>query len=81
MIGARESMKFVTILLLCALPAVAACKGTGADSAAVAAAQRCTCGTPEADFEGCTHPACVKGERNPENPDCVCGTMKIGEKK
>ena len=39
----------------------------------------CTCGTPEAAFEGCAHPICAQGLRNPENPDCVCGPLMIGE--
>lgn len=37
----------------------------------------CTCGTPEADFHGCAHHLCLAGQRNPENPDCVCGTLTI----
>jgi hypothetical protein len=73
-------MKSVVVLLLCAVAALGACKSSG-DAAAEAAAQRCTCGTPEADFEGCTNPICLKGERNPDNPDCVCGPMKMGGKK
>jgi hypothetical protein len=40
----------------------------------------CTCGTPVADIEGCAHHACVKGMRNPDNPDCVCGTLSIPKK-
>jgi hypothetical protein len=39
----------------------------------------CICGQPEADLEGCAHHACLAGERNPENVDCVCGAMKIGK--
>ena len=73
-------MKLFVIVLLCTAGALGACKSAG-ESAAQAAAQRCTCGTPEADFEGCTHPLCLKGERNPDNPECVCGPMKIGGKK
>ncbi len=37
----------------------------------------CTCGTAEADIEGCAHPLCLNGERNPDNIDCVCGTLSI----
>ena len=37
----------------------------------------CTCGEALADLEGCAHPACLKGVRNPENPDCVCGSLSI----
>ena len=73
-------MKFVVILLLGAVATLSACKSSG-NEAATAAAQRCICGTPEADFEGCPHPLCAKGERNPDNPECVCGPMKMGGKK
>ena len=43
----------------------------------------CTCGTPEGDMEGCTHPQCRDGHANPDNPKCVCGTIEIpgGKKK
>jgi hypothetical protein len=37
----------------------------------------CTCGTPEADIEGCAHALCLAGKTNPENPDCVCGGLSI----
>jgi hypothetical protein len=37
----------------------------------------CICGQPAADIEGCAHSACLKGKRNPENPDCVCGSLSI----
>jgi len=73
-------MKFVLILLLGAVATLGSCKSSG-NSAAQAAAERCICGTPEADFEGCPNPLCLKGERNPDNPDCVCGPMKMGGKK
>jgi hypothetical protein len=73
-------MKFAVILLLGAMVALGACKSSGSD-AATQAAQRCICGTPEADFEGCSHPICLRGERNPNNPDCVCGPLKMGGKK
>jgi hypothetical protein len=73
-------MKFVVLLLLCVTSPLVACKSSGNDAARVAA-ERCICGTPEADFEGCPHPLCLKGERNPDNPDCVCGPMKMGGKK
>jgi len=73
-------MKFVVILLLGAVATLAACKSSG-NEAATAAAQPCICGTPEADFEGCPNPLCMKGERNPDNPLCVCGPLKLGGKK
>jgi hypothetical protein len=44
---------------------------------ALHAAAPCTCGQPEADVQGCAHHQCLKGERNPDNPDCVCGTLTI----
>lgn len=69
-------MKTLTILMLLLTVACVSCKSTDASSASV----RCICGTAEADFSGCQHPLCVKGERNPDNPDCVCGPMKIGGK-
>lgn len=37
----------------------------------------CTCGQPAADIEGCAHDACLGGHRNPDNADCVCGTLTI----
>ena len=40
----------------------------------------CTCGQPATDIEGCAHPNCLAGERNPDNPDCVCGTLSIPSK-
>jgi len=39
----------------------------------------CTCGTDETAFHGCLHPLCVEGETNPDNLDCVCGTLSIDE--
>ena len=39
----------------------------------------CICGQPEAAFDGCPHPLCIGGEGNPENPDCVCAPIEIGE--
>jgi hypothetical protein len=37
----------------------------------------CTCGKPEADMVGCANAKCVAGERNPDNPDCVCGSLSL----
>ena len=59
--------------LLVALPS--SCKSSGSDDAA--AAVPCRCGTAEADLEGCAHPACRAGRTNPDNPECVCGTLEI----
>ena len=61
------------LFLACCLASLAlACR-----SQPPAADAPCTCGTPQADVEGCAHPACVAGETNTENPDCVCGTLSI----
>jgi hypothetical protein len=49
-----------------------ACRGTE-----VASEIHCTCGQPAADIEGCSHPKCLAGERNPDNPECFCGTLSI----
>jgi hypothetical protein len=69
-------MKIFILLMLALAVSGASCNSLdGGNSDA-----RCVCGTPEADFDGCAHPLCVKGERNPDNPDCVCGPMKIGGK-
>jgi hypothetical protein len=37
----------------------------------------CICGQPIADVQGCPHPACASGESNPDNPECVCGTLSL----
>ena len=50
-----------------------------ASSPAHSPALPCTCGTLEADLEGCAHSRCLAGEKNPENPDCVCGTLSLLE--
>jgi len=67
-------MKLSTALvaaLLLALPM--ACKSSSSSSADVP----CRCGTPIGDLEGCAHPSCMAGKNNPDNPDCVCGTIEI----
>ena len=68
------------LLLLGLFATLGACsstdeKGDGAGEASVP----CTCGQPEAAFDGCAHPKCVAGERNPENPECVCGPLDYEE--
>ena len=35
----------------------------------------CVCGQPDGDLIGCHHPACVSGQGNPSNQDCVCGGL------
>jgi hypothetical protein len=52
-----------------------ACRGTE-----TAADIPCTCGEPATDIEGCAHPLCVSGKHNPDNPDCVCGTLSLPKK-
>jgi len=66
-----HSRLFLLALILIPL----ACRGTG-----VASDSPCTCGQPAADIEGCAHPKCLAGERNPDNPDCICGTLSIPKK-
>jgi hypothetical protein len=56
------------------------CKSRGAapeHAPADLSALPCTCGTPEADLEGCAHWLCLEGQNNPENPDCVCGSLSL----
>ncbi len=66
-------MKFLFPLLAAALLVLpTACK-----SSPKAPEPPCTCGTPEADIEGCAHPSCLSGTTNPDNPHCVCGKMEI----
>lgn len=69
----------ITVLLAAALAAalsVSSCKSQrhsppDYDPSAVT----CICGQPEERFDGCHHPLCMRGEGNPENPDCVCGSL------
>jgi len=63
------------LLLLALILLPVACRGTQSSGDIP-----CTCGSPEADFEGCAHPKCLAGENNPDNPDCVCGTLSIPKK-
>ncbi len=59
--------------------ALGACKSSSQDDVDVdLSSVPCICGRPEAAFEGCPYPACVSGEGNPDNPDCVCGPLEIG---
>ncbi len=37
----------------------------------------CICGTSEAALEACLHTLCVNDESNPDNPDCICGSLNI----
>ena len=60
----------LVVLVFCLVPI--ACR-----SSAPRGDAPCTCGQPAADVEGCAHSACMSGHRNPDNPDCVCGTLSI----
>jgi hypothetical protein len=71
------------LLLAAGLTGLAACKSkdtapepsAGASSVAIP----CTCGDPLTDFTGCQCASCSKGQRNPGNPLCVCGTLDINK--
>jgi hypothetical protein len=71
-------MKIVSSIVLLALWSFPlACRSTDSKASTVP----CTCGQPAADIEGCAHEACASGQRNPNNPDCVCGTLSIPKSK
>ena len=65
-----RTLHLLALLLVCVLPL--ACR-SGAKHDEVP----CTCGQPEADIQGCAHHLCLQGQRNPDNPDCVCGSLTI----
>lgn len=58
------------VLVLLLLPL--GCRSPGAHSD-----PPCTCGQAQSDIEGCSHPQCLAGKRNPDNPDCNCGPLTI----
>lgn len=66
--------------LACSVLFLGGCRSSNEDVHVDLSTIPCICGEPEAAFDGCSHPACLSGEGNPENPDCVCAPMKIGEK-
>lgn len=71
-------------LLSAALLVLGSCTSPDQENAAMtvdAHMIECTCGEPEAMLEGCAHPKCAAGENNPDNPDCVCGTLTFEEDK
>jgi hypothetical protein len=78
------SMKSIAFLLIAGVLASApACKShstTDALSPADATIP-CTCGTPEAQIDGCANPICLSGKTNPDNPNCVCGNLTIAPAK
>ena len=63
-------------LLSCLLALVLWCSVAACVSAPPADVP-CRCGTPLGDLEGCAHVDCRAGRNNPDNPDCVCGTLEI----
>jgi hypothetical protein len=71
-----SKMKTLSVLFLLTF-ALAGCRsdGSGQESTDFP----CICGTPEAAMKCCLHPLCLSGEGNPENPDCVCGTISIDD--
>lgn len=71
-------------LFLLALPACSVEEETTAtpDSATIAAdaeEAECICGTTRGDLIGCPHPRCDAGKNNPDNDDCVCGSLTAGD--
>jgi hypothetical protein len=70
----RTSLLTLTAALALTL---AAC---GSNSSKADSDVPCICGTDEALIDGCAHPLCLADERNPNNPDCVCGQMTFEEK-
>ncbi len=75
-------MKWIAFLTIALTLTCMSCTSSSTNSSSSASKNTCACicGTPEADFSGCPNEYCIKGERNPNNPDCVCGPMKIGGK-
>ena len=71
------TMKIFPVLLL-SLVALVGCRSDDSDKAPDTN-YPCICGTPEASVKQCLHPLCLNGEGNPDNPDCVCGTLSIDE--
>lgn len=64
------------LTLFSSLFLLAAC--TSAPTADVSDADApCRCGTPMGDLEGCGHADCRAGRENPDNPDCVCGSLEL----
>jgi hypothetical protein len=74
---------FTALSLLFVIGLPLACKSSENESESKSQTQAqvpCTCGTPEADIEGCAHALCLAGKTNPDNPDCVCGALMIEKK-
>jgi len=69
----KRTLRLALLVPFLAVPL--ACRASGAAASEVP----CTCGEPETALVGCAHDACLKGERNPDNVDCVCGTLSISK--
>ncbi len=41
----------------------------------------CVCGTALGDLEGCENSYCRDGKTNPDNPNCVCGSIEVPKAK
>jgi len=65
-----KSFQLLAVLAFCSVPL--ACRASAPQYEVP-----CICGQPAADIEGCAHHACLSGHRNPDNPDCVCGSLSI----
>jgi hypothetical protein len=75
----RLALPSVLALLLGACTPTEEQPDPSVEEPAAAAAVPCICGTPEGAIEVCAHDACIGGSRNPDNADCVCGPITIGE--
>jgi hypothetical protein len=71
-------MKLTILLLVVFAATTAACRTNRGEAKIEDAEIPCTCGAPEAMFDGCANPICVSGHNNPSNPNCVCGDLRIG---
>ena len=67
---------FIPFLLGAAL-ALGSCKSSKTTEPVDLSSVPCNCGTDLAAMDGCAHPLCVSGERNPDNSDCVCGPLDL----
>jgi hypothetical protein len=65
-----STFQALALALLATLPLACRSNSSSADVP-------CRCGTELGDLEGCAHPACMAGKNNPDNPNCVCGTIEI----
>ena len=67
-----RSLRSLALLAICVVPL--SCRSNEAREEVVVP---CVCGDPVEDMQGCAHPQCLHGERNPANLDCVCGGLSI----